>query len=58
MKNTIKALIEVLAVAWGLFLIIHRRAFAACLTGDPMPEPPEWHKKCFKCFAKGEEESE
>ena len=55
MKNTIKALIECMAVACGLFLIIHRRVFAACLTGDPMPEPPEWHKKWFKCLSKGEE---
>ena len=55
MKNTIKALIEFLAVACGVFLIIHRRVFAACLTGDPMPEPPAWHKKYFKCPAKGEQ---
>lgn len=54
MKNTVKTFIEILAVACGLFLIIHRRVFAACITGDPVPEPPEWHKKCFKCFAKGE----
>ena len=48
-KNTVKAIIECAAVACGLFLIIHRRVFAACLTGDPMPEMPEWHKKLFGC---------
>ncbi len=54
MKNIVKAVIECMAVMFGLFLIIHRRVFAACLTGSPMPEAPEWHKKCFKHMAKGE----
>ncbi|OPZ20320.1 MAG: HTH-type dhaKLM operon transcriptional activator DhaS [Firmicutes bacterium ADurb.BinA205] len=31
------------------FLIIHRRVFSALLTGVPMPEAPEWHKKCSGC---------
>jgi hypothetical protein len=34
----------------GVFLIIHRQVFAALFTGSPMPEAPEWHKKCLgKC---------
>jgi len=40
-----------MAVCCGLFLIIHRHVIAACITGSPMPEAPEWHKKCFKCLA-------
>jgi hypothetical protein len=30
--------------------IVHRRVIAAAINGDPMPEPPEWHKNhpCFK----------
>ena len=47
MKGFAKAAIECIAVCIGLWFIIHRRVFAACLTGDPMPEAPEWHKKCF-----------
>lgn len=33
-----------LFVVWG---IIHRSVIAAWVSGDEMPEPPEWHKKCF-----------
>ena len=47
MKGFIKAIVECAAVCIGLWFINHRRVFAACLTGDPMPEAPEWHKKCF-----------
>ncbi len=47
MKGFAKAAIECIAVCIGLWFIIHRRVFAACLTGDTMPEAPEWHKKCF-----------
>lgn len=47
MKKTIKAVIECLAVMTGVFLIIHRHVIGACLTGSPMPEAPEWHKKLF-----------
>ena len=51
MKKTIKAAVECAVVSLGVLLILHRRVFSACITGDPMPEPPEWHKKCFKgCF--------
>lgn len=50
MKNIIKAIIECCAVCCGLLLIIHRRVFAAALTGDPLPEAPAWHKQCFKAL--------
>lgn len=48
-KDIFKAVVECCAVCCGVLLIIHRRVFAAALTGDPMPEAPEWHKKLFKC---------
>ncbi len=47
-KNYCKAIIECCAVCCGVLLIIHRRVISAALTGSPMPEAPEWHKKCFK----------
>ena len=25
-------------------LVVHRRVVAAMLNGDPIPEPPAWHK--------------
>jgi len=50
MKNTVPALVKCAAVACGVFLIIHRRVIAACITGSPMPEMPKWHKKWFKCL--------
>lgn len=48
MKETMNMIIRCMAVCCGVFLIIHRRVIAACLTGTPMPEAPEWHKKFFK----------
>ena len=58
LKHTVKAIIECAVVLCGLFLIIHRRVFAACLTGDPMPEPPDWHKKLFGCADPEKENTE
>jgi len=52
MKNVLYGMVETLAVLCGLFLIIHRRVIAACLTGGPMPEMPKWHKKHCKCLKK------
>ncbi len=34
-------------ICLAVMLITHRRVIAACITGGPMPETPEWHKKCF-----------
>ena len=56
MKNTIKLLVELAAVACGVLLIIHRRVIAAAVTGEPMPEMPEWHKKFLCCSTKENEE--
>lgn len=33
-------------------LFVHRRVIAAVVKGDPIPEPPEWHKKWHPCFNK------
>ena len=49
MKGTIRTLIDICIIMIAVFLIIHRRVFSALLTGAPMPEAPEWHKKCFGC---------
>lgn len=48
MKNGIKAVIECSVVCFAVLLIIHRHVISACMTGDELPEAPEWHKKCFK----------
>jgi len=55
MKNTARALISCAAVMCGVFMIIHRRVIAACLTGTQMPEMPEWHKKLLCCGEKEEQ---
>lgn len=54
MKKTIKMVIECMAIMTGVWMIIHRHVISACLTGDPMPEAPEWHKKCFGCLSNKE----
>lgn len=51
-KKALNTCIRCCAVCCGVFLIIHRRVFAAVLTGSPMPEAPAWHKKCFACLKK------
>ena len=48
-KKALNTCVRVCAVCCGVFLIIHRRVIAACLTGVEMPEAPAWHKKCFNC---------
>jgi hypothetical protein len=48
-KKVLNTGIRCCAVCCSVFLIIHRRVIAACLTGIEMPEAPEWHRKCFKC---------
>ena len=53
--KTLNILIRCMAVCFGVFLIIHRRVIAACVTGADMPEMPEWHKKCFCCAGDTEE---
>lgn len=33
-------------------LVVHRRVVAAVIKGDPIPEPPEWHKAWHPCISK------
>ena len=54
MKDTIRTLIDLCIIMTGVFLIIHRRVISALLTGEPMPEAPEWHKKMLCCGTKEE----
>ena len=49
MNNFAKATIILTGAACTALLVIHRRVIVAALTGEEMPEPPEWHKKCFPC---------
>ena len=35
-------------------MVVHRRVIDAVLKGEPIPEPPEWHKKYHPFFAKSE----
>ena len=51
-KKALNTCFRICAVCCGLWLIIHRRVIAACLTGSEMPEAPAWHKKCFACLKK------
>ena len=51
-KKALNTCIRCCAVCCGVFLIIHRRVIAACLTGIEMPEAPAWHKKCFAFLKK------
>ena len=48
MKDAFKTLLKCCAVLFGVLLLIHRRVIASYLTGSPMLEAPEWHKKMFK----------
>ncbi len=54
MKNSVKLLIQIMVCIIAVLLIIHRRVIAAALTGDPIPEMPEWHKKVFGLGRKNE----
>lgn len=50
MKNVLNAVIALAVVCFAAMLIIHRRVIASYITGEPMPEAPEWHKKhCMHC---------
>lgn len=51
MKKLIRFVFCCMAVACGVFLLIHRRAIIARITGGEMPEVPEWHKNHCKCAA-------
>ena len=50
MKTAIKVLLICLVICLIIFLVIHRHVIKAFILGEPLPEPPEWHKKYFKCL--------
>ena len=52
MKKAVRILIEVGVILVSLWMIIHRRVISAGFTNEPMPEPPDWHKKLpgFLCI--------
>ena len=40
-----KKIIKLVLVLAGVWAIIHRHVIASFLTGSPMPEAPDWHKR-------------
>ena len=44
MCKVIKIALGVVAVSAIACAVVHRNVIAAMVKGDPMPEPPEWHK--------------
>lgn len=58
MNKLAKATLICTLVACGALLVIHRRVIAAAITGEDMPEPPEWHKEFFPCCAENTEEAD
>jgi len=46
MKKAIGIAAGVIAVSAAACLIVHRRVVVALVKGEPLPEPPAWHKHC------------
>ena len=46
-STVFKIILICILVLITIWCFIHRRVVRAWLLGEPMPEPPEWHKKCF-----------
>ena len=46
-RTILKIILICIVVLIVIWCIIHRRVVRAWLLGEPIPEPPEWHKKCF-----------
>ena len=49
-KKFFTILLICLAVFAAVWCIIHRRVIYAWIKHEPMPELPEWHKKCMRWF--------
>ena len=45
-KLALCCILAVILCCFGALLWIHRRVIAACIKGEPMPEPPAWHFWC------------
>jgi hypothetical protein len=56
MSKLAKATLICTLACCGALLVIHRRVIAAYISGEDMPEPPEWHKEYFPCFAEDTED--
>ena len=52
MKTITYVVIGAAAGCVAASLFIHRRVIAAAIKGEPLPEPPEWHKAYHPCFNK------
>ena len=46
MKKLLKGALVVAGVGVVACAIVHRRVIIACVKGEALPEPPEWHKQC------------
>lgn len=46
-STVFKIILICILVLITIWCIIHRRVIRAWILGEPMPELPEWHKKCF-----------
>lgn len=50
MKKFAKIALGAIAVGTAVHLIVHRKVVTAVIKGDPIPEPPAWHKKWHPYF--------
>lgn len=50
MKKCLYVALGLAAGCMATSLIVHRRVVAAVIKGEPIPEPPEWHRKWHPCF--------
>ena len=44
MRTFANIVLGVLVGCMAASLFVHRRVIAAAIKGEPLPEPPEWHK--------------
>ena len=47
-KKAIRVFVCILVILLIVWAVIHRRVIRAWIKGEPIPEAPEWHKKCFE----------
>ena len=46
LKKVVKGALVVAAVGVVACAVVHRNVIIAVVKGEPLPEPPEWHKHC------------
>ena len=49
-RKFLKIMLICLLICAVIWCLIHRRVIYAWIKGEPIPEMPEWHKKCVKWF--------